>query len=165
MKRSYKMYGIVAENISSIQKGIQFAKAIVRYGEKCGSEGYQKWVKGDMETVLLIGGSTNSRRFDGDYIGTINRHLDSLNKNNIKNTAYYYEKNLGDQLTAIAFLVDDRVWNLKKYPDYDGPWVNERNKEPFEIPHRHWLLKFGEDEDERNKIFFLRKFLTQFKEV
>lgn len=164
MNRSYKMYGIVADNISSLQKGIQFGKAIVKYGEKYNSDGYRKWLKLDMETVLLSGGTTNSRRFNGDYIGTINKHLDVLNKNNIKNTSIHYEKDLGDQLTVIAFLVDDRVWDLKKYPDYDGPWQDHIKKEPFEIPYKHWLLKFGE-EGERENVFFLRKFLKNFKEI
>ena len=68
MKRRYKMYGIVCNNISSLQKGIQFGKSIVEYATKYGSnDQYKKWASGDKQVMLYDGGSTNSRRFDGKY--------------------------------------------------------------------------------------------------
>jgi hypothetical protein len=38
--------------------------------------------------------------------------------------ASFNEPDLGDQLTAVVFIVDERVFNRKKYPDFED-WVIE----------------------------------------
>ena len=163
MKRRYKMYGIVCDNISSLQKGIQFSKSVVEYSIKYGEkEPYKIWSEGDKSITIYNGGSTNSRRFDGKYIGIINRYLDELNKNGIESVSFY-EKNMGDQLTSVCLLVDDRVWDNEKFNDYDGPWRNKMKNEPFQIPYDKWRSKFGKDEEEIKKIFFLRKFFNKLR--
>jgi hypothetical protein len=155
------MYGIVANNINSTQKGVNFSKCAIKYClEHGGSDFFINWSERDIGTILLDGGTTNFRRFDGKYIGSINRHLEEINRIGIKNSTYC-DKNLGDQLTAIVFLVDERVWNFKKYPDYEGPWSDD-GKTPFDIPYKHWLSKFGEDSD---KVFSMRNFLKKFTEI
>ena len=163
MKRRYKMYGIVCNNISSLQKGIQFGKSIVEYATKYGSnDQYKKWASGDKQVMLYDGGSTNSRRFDGKYIGSMNRYLDELDKHKIELVSFY-EKDLGDQLTCICLLLDERIWDTEKFNDYDGPFIDKHGKEPSQIPYNYWRSKFGNNEEEINKIFFLRKFFKKLK--
>jgi len=161
MRRRYKMYGIVCDNISSLQKGVQFSKSLVEYSIKYGDkEPYKIWAKGDKSIAIYNGGSTNSRRFDGKYVGTINRYLDELNNNRIESVSFY-EKNMGDQLTSICLLLDDRVWDTEKFNDYDGPWRD--NNQPYQIPYEKWRSKFGEEEEEIDRIFFLRKFFNRLR--
>lgn len=159
------MYGIVCDNISSLQKGIQFSKSLVEYSIKYGDkEPYRIWSEGDKSITIYNGGSTNSRRFDGKYVGVINRYLEELNTNKIESVSFY-EKNMGDQLTSICLILDDRVWDTEKFNDYDGPWKDTRNKEPFQIPYEKWKSKYGDDEEEINKIFFLRKFFNKLRVI
>jgi len=160
------MYGIVPGNIGLLQAGIQFTKGTIEYSLKYGeNEHYKKWAKGDKEVVILDGGTTNSRRFNGNYIGDMNRHLSDLSSNDIKDVSVFYEPELGDQLTSIVFMLDSRIWDRKKYPDYDGPWITDRGKKinPVKPPYNYWLKKFGNDEEENKKIFFLRNFLDRFR--
>lgn len=62
----------------------------------------------------------------------------------------HYEYDLGDQLTAIVFLVDERVFNRDKYSlsdNYPGEtdWLDDISKQ------------------EIDKILFLRSFLSDMK--
>jgi hypothetical protein len=70
---------------------------------------------------------------------------------------------MGDQLTSRCLLVDDRVWDNEKFNDYDGPWKDKVRNEPFQIPYDKWRSKFGKDEEEIKKIFFLRKFFNKLR--
>ena len=163
MKRRYKMYGIVCNNISSLQKGIQFGKSIVEYATKyVSNDQYKKWASGDKQVMLYDGGSTNSRRFDGKYIGSMNRYLDELDKHKIEFVSFY-QKDLGDQLTCICLLLDERIWDTEKFNDYDGPFIDKHGKDPSQIPYNYWRSKFGNNEEEINKIFLLKKFFKKLK--
>jgi hypothetical protein len=52
--------------------------------------------------------------------------LDELNVRYEK----FYEPDLGDQLTAIVFVVDERVFNKTKYPD-PQPFATEKEFDLF----------------------------------
>lgn len=127
-----RMYGLVPYNISPIQQGIQFGHAVVEYGQLYGrTTQYKDWVKNWKTFIILNGGTTNL-----DYQnnrGTLNKHLDTLLENDI-DIATFSEPDLGDQLTAVVFIVDERVWNLEAYHSVTD-----------------------------EKILFLREFLKQFK--
>lgn len=143
----YRMYGLVPYNISPIQQGIQFGHAVVEYGRKKNKvKGYDKWSKKDKTFIILNGGTTNLNSYS---LGTLNKHRETLLKNNV-HIECFYEPDLGDQLTAVVFLVDERVFNKEKYPDDNGV-------DPFE----DWTI--GIDKKELKKIMFLRTFLKQFK--
>ncbi len=125
------MYGLVPYNLSPIQQGIQFGHAVVEYSELYrNTKAYKKWVKKWKTFIILNGGTTNK---DEDNFGTLNKHLATLLEYNIL-AAYFFEPDLGDQLTAAVFLVDERVFLPEKYPDEDEEYV-----------------------------LFLREFLKQFK--
>jgi hypothetical protein len=81
----------------------------------------------------------------------------------------FYEPDLGDQLTAVVFLVDERVFNKILYPDFKPevlPWKGQKpsekqlsqleakNAENYE----RWVDKIGGE-----KNAFLREFLAAFR--
>lgn len=131
------MYGLVPYNISPIQQGIQFGHAVVEYSRMidelvvraAGSYDeqviakYKDWADNWKTFIILNGGTTNSRfrLEDGLPFGTLNQHTLTLSGMGI-DLATFKEPDLGDQLTAVVFIVDERVFNEKKYPkpeDFD----------------------------------------------
>lgn len=145
----FRMYGLVNYQLSGIQKGIQFGHAVVEYGLKYfKDDDYQLWGKRDKTFIILNGGTTNNSTYV-DLRGSLNNHLTLLQNNKIK-LSTFNEPDLGNQLTAVVFLVDERVFNEEKYPDDNGV-------DPFE----DWTV--GIERKELKKILFLRKFLKQFK--
>jgi hypothetical protein len=112
----YRMYGFVPYNLSPIQQGIQFGHAVVEYALMYNDwEEYQKWANTDKTFIVLNGGTTNNK--EGSF-GTMNMLEIDLRVWKIK-YASFNEPDLGDQLTALVFLVDERVWNYEKYPDQE----------------------------------------------
>ena len=112
------MYGLVPYNISPIQQGIQFGHAVVEYGLAFGyGTPYQQWAKQDKTFIILNGGTTNNNMTGThEYKGTLNKAEDELVGMEIP-IATFHEPDLGDQLTAVVFLVDERVYDKEKYPD------------------------------------------------
>lgn len=160
-KRTYRMYGLVPYNLSPIQQGIQFGHGVIEYSLDFGdTPEYQKWAVHDKTFIILNGGTTNGRRFDGDLIGSLNRHGVSLTTNGIKNSRFY-ELDLGDCLTSVVFLVDDRVFDRVAWPEYDGLTYDDGTPDPTE--YWEWKMKFSESEIEADKIVWLRDWLPQFR--
>ena len=131
-KLELRMYGLVPYNISPIQQGIQFGHAVVEYGQKMKYLGehnqslntqYNDWADNWKTFIILNGGVTNNKTSlkDGLPFGSLNNHLLTLMDNNVE-FAQFNEPDLGDQLTAVVFIVDERVFNRGKYPDF-GDWV------------------------------------------
>lgn len=128
----YRMYGMVPYNISPIQQGIQFGHAVVDYGRSVKDIKpleiiYNKWADNDKTFIILNGGTTNR---DKERLGSLNIHFQTLNFNRII-VQPFYEPDLGDQLTAICFLVDERVFNREVYPDFIPetlPWSKTKTK-------------------------------------
>lgn len=109
----YRMYGFVPYQLSGIQAGIQFGHAVVEYGNRFNqTPEYQKWSTQDKTFIVLDGGTTNDNPIK---FGTLNKLENELFNLGIRN-AEFKEPDLGDQLTAIVFLLDERVWNKEKYP-------------------------------------------------
>lgn len=124
-KLTYRMYGLVPYNISPIQQGIQFGHAVVEYGLTQTQQDpvdtnlspYNQWAHNDKTFVILDGGTTNTNPLSE---GTLNQHLSDLKTFFNVKVATFYEPDLGDQLTAVVFLVDERVWDEETYPHYVG---------------------------------------------
>ena len=156
------MYGLVPYNLSPIQQGIQYGHAVVEYAEvNFAQSDYRMWAKHDKTFIILNGGTTNSRRFDGDYLGSLNRHKADLANAGIK-IADFHEPDLGDQLTAVVFLVDDRVFDREAWPDYNGTFYAD-GKTPERTEFWEWKMKFAETEAEADKIVWLRTWLRNFR--
>ena len=122
-----RMYGMVPYNISPIQQGIQFGHAVVEYGQKMKYLGehnqslniqYNDWADNWKTFIILNGGTTNNKIVEGKYLGSLNNHKSTLDKIGIYNVTFD-EPDLGDQLTAIVFIVDERVFNKEKYPYFN----------------------------------------------
>jgi len=129
----YRMYGLVPYNISPIQQGIQFGHAVVDYGRMV--EGfdkynaiYKKFADEDKTFIILNGGTTNNNE---SKLGSINIHMKTMEEAGVL-LQTFYEPDLGDQLTAIAFLVDERVFNKELYPDFIAETIPWSKKKPSE---------------------------------
>lgn len=158
----YRMYGLVPYNISPIQQGIQFGHAVVEYGLKHGKSNvindkvdtYTQWAKNDKTFIILNGGTTNNSPIY-DKSGTLNKAKDELAQMGIQ-TATFHEPDLGDQLTAIVFLVDERVWNKEEYPEFNKLLTVNH----IDLEKEYYKELFGDDTD---KILGMRRFLSQYK--
>ncbi len=167
--RTYRMYGLVPYNISPIQQGIQFGHAVVEYGLEFGNTpAYQKWARTDKTFIILNGGTTNI-----EMPGTLNVHEYAIEAAEVQH-ANFFEPDLGDQLTAVVFLADDRVWDKKAWPDYKMTQDEEENynamksrggepdMESFES-YRIWFNKFDNSYKEAERIVFLRNLLSTLR--
>jgi hypothetical protein len=152
-----RMYGLVPYNISPIQQGIQFGHAVVEYSRNC--EGiknmqalYNEWADNWKTFIILNGGTTNTKTSleDGIPFGSLNKHMLTLGLDIKIPFATFYEPDLGDQLTAIVFIVDERAFNKTKYPD-PQPFATEEEQ----------LLFMESIGGESN--YKLREFLKQFR--
>ncbi len=152
-KVKYRMYGLVPYNISPIQQGIQFGHAVVEYsiGRYGSHDDYIQWAKEDKTFIILDGGTTNDNE---ERLGSLNKSVRRLEDICIP-YATFNEPDLGDQLTAVVFLVDDRVWDKEKYPEYD---LNIALEGIGEITHYKNL--FGED---ATWILEVREFLSNYR--
>jgi len=175
----YRMYGLVPYNISPIQQAIQYGHAVVEYGQKVKDDEfnvavdgditlldvYNKWADNDKVFIILNGGTTNTHP---DREGTLNKHNMTLRLNEIP-TATFYEEDLGHQLTAVAFLVDERVFDKILYPDFVPETIPWSRKQPSEkqldelaarndTNYKAWVEKIGGE-----KNAFLREFVKPFR--
>lgn len=164
-KLELRMYGLTPYQLSGIQIGIQFGHAVVEYGQKFKNDTtYNNWADNNKTFIILNGGTTNHKTSleDGLPFGSLNKHLLTLHENGI-DLATFQEPDLGDQLTAIVFIVDERVFNKKKYPDFED-WLNNDkgydyfNSDGDKTIYRNWLELIGGE-----KNLFLRDFLKNFK--
>ncbi len=153
----WRMYGLVPYNLSEIQKGIQYGHAVVEYAEHVMSRRehnipYYTWARRDKTFVILNGGTTST---NPESPGTMNLHAEMLRVMDV-DVAVFFEPDLGDQLTAAAFLVDERVWDRETYPDFVSGFesIEETNEEA------HYSQMWGED---WRSLLQLRLFIGQFK--
>lgn len=142
-KLELRMYGLVPYNISPIQQAIQFGHAVVEYGQMIKNKGpvgsgiyswytrdnegvYNDWANNWKTFIILNGGTSNhstNRYSNEEYVGTMEQNLKSLEENGV-DLATFYEPDLNDMLSAIVFIVDERVFNKKDYPNFED-WVVE----------------------------------------
>ena len=157
-KLKYRMYGLVPYNISPIQQGIQFGHGVVEYMmNNFNKPETQYWANNDKTFIILNGGTTNN--FEGE-LGTLNKHLLTLKEKGIL-VSTFSEPDLGNQLTSINFLVDERVWNTEKFPDFisSNYWWGGTNKD-FKSSKEYieWVQLLGGETN-----VWLREFLRQFR--
>lgn len=182
----YRMYGLVPYNISSIQAAIQYGHAVQEYNNLMldGSSvmqsvvfdtelldlnviGFNKWRKKDKTFIILNGGTTNDS-VDDKWYGSLQKSRDTLYENGVL-FSEFYEPDLNNALTAVVFLVDERVFDRMTYPNFEKevlPWSRNKpsDKKINELEERNainyekWLEKIG---GPRNA--FLREFLSKFK--
>lgn len=173
MYMEYRMYGLVPYQFSNTAHvGIQFGHAVRRYVRTVkGIEPFEsleeKWAEKDETFIILNGGTTN---LNPERLGTLNKHLATLRANGVL-VQDFYEIDLGDQLTAICFLVDERVFNRELYPDFNPETLPYSKRKPSEkailelaernlINYKHWVEKIGGPTNA-----FLREFLRPLRKA
>jgi hypothetical protein len=152
-KLELRMYGLVPYNLSPIQQGIQFGHAVVEYGlNHFGENDYRDWANNHKTFIILNGGTTNNSIDEetGNPKGTLNQHAVNLRDMGI-HFCTFHEPDLGDQLTAVVFLVDEYVFNREKYPD---------PRDPF---NQDWAWSEHLTNEELSSILQMRDFLKQFR--
>jgi hypothetical protein len=159
--REYRMYGLVPYNLSPIQQGIQFGHAVVEYGlDFFETEEYQEWARRDKTFIILNGGTTNDNNM---RLGTLQKNYFELTDRGIR-VGEFHEPDLGDQMTAVVFIVDDRVFDKVNWPDYEGDAIEEKlGGRSLETQYYDWKMKFAKTEKEADQIVFLREFLKNFR--
>jgi hypothetical protein len=156
MYLEYRMYGLCNYQLSgTIHAGIQFGHAVVDYGRaveglKPNEDIYKKWADEDKTFIILNGGTTNN---NPERLGSLNKHMQIMRENGVF-LQEFHEPDLGDQLTAFVFLVDERVWNRELYEDFIPetlPWGRRKPSEKAisqleeknASNYKHWLEKIG----------------------
>lgn len=153
-KLEQRMYHLVMYNISPIQQGIQCYHAGIEYSLSFGeNQDYKDWANIFKTVIILNGGTSNANKLTP---GTMEKHSFELYKMGI-DAAYFREPDLNDAMTALAFLVDERVFNKEKYPDPIGYLERPRNE--TERESNIILLKLAYDE----RTAILREWLKQFR--
>ena len=100
------MYSLVLRQLSPIQKGVQSAHSIVEYIQKFHkSTEYIQWVTVDKTIIMLDGGTYQELKECRDTLADLGVPY-----------AAFYEKDLGNIITSISFLIEDKVWDTKSYP-------------------------------------------------
>ncbi len=159
-----RMYSLVLYNISPIQQGIQAYHATIEatqnFNEKhtMYEDEFNNWAK-NWKTVIILNGGTTT---------TMTEHYKTLVDNDIQCNKFH-EPDLNNSLTAISFIVDERVFNKEKYPDYIdhdleykrkcgiiGLSMNDIHNQDFK--YKLWLKSIGGEQNT-----FLRTFLSKFK--
>jgi len=170
-----RMYRLVPYNISDIQKGIQFDHAKDDYYNKYFNDEECMWFRTQWFTTIALNGGTSNEGHAVTqgfktfrYTGTMQQHLIDLRDNDIK-VGVFYEPDLNSMLTAINFIVDERVWDKELYPDFvasplpDTEHLNFKSEldalnkwgEQNDIQRKNWVDKIGGPKNE-----FLRMFLA-----
>lgn len=149
-KLEKRMYSLVLYNISPIQQGIQASHSITEYELMYGdTKLYKDWAENWKTMIILNGGTSNKVK-----IGTMEKHLKTLRYNDV-DLQYFHEPDLNDSLTAISFIVDERVFNKDKWQEEEPSpyWGGLDNN-----PSKKWIEYIGGD-----KNHFLREFLKDFR--
>jgi len=116
-KLSYRMYFFVLYNLSPIEQGIQAGHAALEYAMKYKNQKeLQDFVFHDKTWILLDGGTSNNTH-QGHPKGSMEELSDYICDLGIP-YASFCEPNMNMAMTAICFLVDERVWNDETYPDF-----------------------------------------------
>lgn len=191
-KLELRMYGLVPYNISPIQQGIQFGHAVVEYGQKMKYLGehnqslniqYNDWADNWKTFIILNGGTSNhsvNRYSDTEeFFGSMENNLKLLEDNGVE-IGTFYEPDLNDMLSGIVFIVDERIFNKKDYPDFSdwlmsskyselirtfdtdvniiADYIKKSTNKEDQKAYKEWVNLVGGD-----KNVFLRDFLKNFR--
>jgi hypothetical protein len=171
-KLEKRMYFLTMYNISPIQQAIQCGHAQMEYAlMHWNDEDFQDWAKNWKTWVILNGGTSNdgtqTHYGQEKMLGSMEDHLVTLVQNNIK-VAYFKEPDLNYSLSAIALIVDERVFNREDYPDFPeflakkgGEFSYTFNMEletQYAKEYAEWVEFVGGE-----KNVFLKTFLKNFR--
>lgn len=118
-------YGIMPYNIKEIQCGVQYSHVITEYVvdtyQTPAFKKFIEWAKKYKTAVLLSGGTSNhskNRYSEEEYVGSMEGHMKAFEENGITFSAFY-EPDMNDMLSGLFLIADERVFDKKKYPDFN----------------------------------------------
>ncbi len=153
-KLQYRMYVLAERHLSPLDKGIQSAHAICEYynlSKKYSKnvEYFDKWSMTDKTIIVLNGGT----------VIDLNETIEIMCQNDIDLLGIFREIDLGDIVTAISVLVDERVFDHIKYPDFEEWCETFENKDKENSTlYDEWVTFIGGKQN-----VFLRNFLNSKK--
>lgn len=104
----YRMYCLVLRQLSPINKGVQTAHACLEYSQKYfKNKDYQDYITNDKTLIMLDGGTSID----------MNNIVSQLNQLDV-NFTYFQEPDLGNLITAVCFVADERIWDKENYPSF-----------------------------------------------
>ena len=144
-----RMYFFVIRQLDGLNAGIQCGHAALEYARKYWNDIYFIDFRENWKTwVILNGGTTNNNQ---DKLGTLNLIHNQLLENEI-NCEVFYEPDLGDQMTAVCFICDERVFNNEIYPDTEETPIDTDYYSTYN--YDQWIKSIGGE-----KNLFLRELL------
>lgn len=133
------------------------------YYNKCDIiDSFDKWATEDKTFIILNGGTTNDK-IDSKFYGSMNRHLELLISRGVF-VSKFTEPDLGDQLTAILVLVDEKIWDRENYPNWPD-YYRKRKMETTSFngfEKENWRKEWEELIGGETQVF-LKEFLSQFR--
>jgi hypothetical protein len=104
----YRMYILSLRQLSPINKGCQGVHSSLEYADKYHNDPeYRKYIEIDKTLIMLDGGTYPE-------LLSIVEELNSVGVN----FTYFKEPDLGDLITSICFIADERVWDKKYFQSY-----------------------------------------------
>ena len=150
-KLELRAYSIVLYQLSPIQAAIQGLHATIEYGVKFGMDNsslYFDWAKNWKTVIVLNGGSSV----------TLTEAINFLKDNNIDHCEFN-EPDLYNQVTSVSFILDERIFDRKKYLDFEEDFdCNEELPSEREVRYEEWLELVG---GEKNAL--LRNWVKNFR--
>ena len=139
-EKHYRMYCLAERHLSSIQKAIQSAHAVVEYSLKYGDTfEYKKWAEVDKTLIVL----------DGGCVPDLSEHAEILTQFNYP-FAVFKEPDLDDILTCVCFIADDRIYDYKNWGTSFDNFVELVR--PAEVNYNDWLDAIGGPKAEAVKM-------------
>lgn len=123
-----KRFGVPQTETAHSSDGSTYRKTSYQTGGAEIERAYDEWADCWKTFIILNGGTSNhsqNRYHEGEFQGTMEQHLSALKEAGIP-VATFYEPDLNDMLSAVVFIVDERVFNKKSYPDF-GDWIMENH--------------------------------------
>lgn len=148
-----RMYSMCLYQLSGMAAGIQSGHSNVEYGVINGMEKgglFYEWAT-KWKTVIVLNGGTSGMMLDS---------LNTLRALEV-NHAAFREPDLYDQITSISFVVDERVFNNKKHPDfkdfvYENDWITYNDHETLLKEFKYELNAQEIKHGSSSSLYYLR---------
>lgn len=130
MEHVYKMYSIVLRQLDGINNGVQTTHGVCEYVKRYwDTPSLQKWITQDKTLVILNG-------------GTYPNMCEILNKLHTNKVKYetFQEEDLGNLVTSITILADERVWDRENYPLLEN-WYDPETDDPESLNYGDYDIK------------------------
>lgn len=155
-----RMFTLVPYNIMGIQKGIQHEHSVTQFlvdhviDADVPDERAMRWARSHKTVIVKNGGTSNEghevKHIEGHvwYEGTMQQAREKLRNMGI-NFSEFYEPDLNSMLTGLSLIADERVFDKRKYPDFDfetiiaDPTRKLTDEEFMEQRYQKWVEDLG----------------------